>query len=123
MIGPMSGRDSSNRTANGKKFPNRFSAPNIWIMSPKKHHPTITSRIPTKKHMDDLILFFSRKKALHRWGPIVRATPATNRMFPRVSIELSRNIMIPKKKKNPPKPVRRTPILVASLGLYKESIY
>jgi len=59
---------------------------------------------------------FSRraKKRKVRWGPIIRTRPIKKRIFPIANMALSKNINMPKVKKNAPPEQKATPTFCLS---------
>lgn len=114
-MGPITGKDLKNCTIILKKSPNKFKIPNNSTINPVNVHlKKSINTIPVKKHNEPLLLDGLLKKTRVLFGPMISTRPMINRIFPKASKALSKNVKIPKVKNKKPPNVNATPNFCAS---------
>lgn len=77
-------------------------------------HPMMTQKKPTPNEMVPLKFCLFIKNCMVDFGPMVKETPDTKRIFPMASSPLSKKKMIPRNEKKIPNPVKPSPIFLRS---------
>lgn len=78
--------------------------------------PIRTTNTPPRKKLVAFALCLWKKNLNVRSKPMTKDKPETNRMFPMARRALSKNSIIPKKRKKTPKPVSPMPIFCESVS-------
>lgn len=74
------------------------------------------NKIPIKKHNEPRILLGLVKNVMVLCGPIINTNPIINNTFPKAKNPLSKNVIIPNKKKKNPPAVNPTPNSKRKIG-------